>query len=467
MEYLLSEESFNQTFGIENAADGTPLQLKHHSPGQRIRLFPFKTHRESPELSLIVGEYLRFFEEDIPSIDRNELKERISDHVQTEKPQELFQIISELYFEKNDAGEYLLRPLNVEFMSTIPCENKYCRLAYYLASTLGTYNEVRSSIEKNRTTQHNKCNVLEKFLISEFHKTEASEGTSITEKFFKVIDCLDGCFNEDFEYIVSSESRSREYLLELLSLYYFTYTVQSELQLNRFFEGERDQLSPIYFCLEWEKTNQNRLCYKQGWKFVNEALTKMFSHANVLEMLNQTNSTTDEPIDYIRLNELISEGMLNDFQVAAQIREISNIYVKHIVDCPEIAAIDYEDFSSPTEKEIHHLFKCVEKQFELKRSGPRDKYKACFTDFCKTYLQNRGRSGDMLCISEDRLIFLTKLCIKDQPKMRLNDVFTSFEKRGISFDAQSKIAITEFYEKLNLIEKKSDSGDAQYVKRIL
>lgn len=467
MEYLLSAESFSQIFGIEDAVDGTPLQLKHHKPGIRLRLFPFTTHRESPELSLIVGEYLRFFEADISSIDRNELKARISEHIQTEKPQELFQIISELYFEKNGAGEYLLRPLNVEFMSTIPCENKNCRLAYYLASTLGTYNEIYSSIDRNRTTQRDKCNVLEKYLISEFDKATNTERASDTEKFFKVISCLDDCFNEDFEYIVSSESRSREYFLELLGLYFFTYTVQSVLQLNRFFEGERDRLSPIYFCLEWEKTNQNRLCYKQGWKLVNDALTKMFSHANVLEMINQTSSTADEPIDYIRLHELISEGALDDFQVAAQIKGIADIYVKHIVDCPELASIDYEDFSSATEREVHHLFKCVEKQFELKRSSPRNNYKFCFTDFCKSYLQNRGRSGDMLCISEDRLIFLTKLCIKDQPKMRLNDVFTSFEKRGISFDTQSKIAITEFYEKLNLIEKKSDSGDAQYVKRIL
>ena len=40
-------------------------------------------------------------------------------------------------------------------------------------------------------------------------------------------------------------------------------------------------------------------------------------------------------------------------------------------------------------------------------------------------------------------------------------------KRGIYLDKQSQESIVEFYEKLNLIEKKSDSGDAQYVKGIL
>ena len=39
--------------------------------------------------------------------------------------------------------------------------------------------------------------------------------------------------------------------------------------------------------------------------------------------------------------------------------------------------------------------------------------------------------------------------------------------RGIFLDNISKEHLQEFFTKLNLIDKKSDSGDAQYVKRIL
>jgi DNA phosphorothioation-dependent restriction protein DptG len=73
----------------------------------------------------------------------------------------------------------------------------------------------------------------------------------------------------------------------------------------------------------------------------------------------------------------------------------------------------------------------------------------------------------MLTLTEETLIFLTKICIKDQEKMRLNDVFAEFEARGIFLENHSKAEVMRYYEKLNLIEKKSDSGDAQYVKRIL
>lgn len=51
--------------------------------------------------------------------------------------------------------------------------------------------------------------------------------------------------------------------------------------------------------------------------------------------------------------------------------------------------------------------------------------------------------------------------------MRLNDVFGEFERRGVFLDNLSKDQAALYFEKLNLIEKKSDSGDAKYVKRIL
>ena len=73
----------------------------------------------------------------------------------------------------------------------------------------------------------------------------------------------------------------------------------------------------------------------------------------------------------------------------------------------------------------------------------------------------------MLNISEERLIFLTKICVKDQELIRLKDVFVEFERRGVFLDSNSKEQVAQYFEKLNLIEKKSDSGDAKYVKRIL
>ena len=45
--------------------------------------------------------------------------------------------------------------------------------------------------------------------------------------------------------------------------------------------------------------------------------------------------------------------------------------------------------------------------------------------------------------------------------------FNEFEKRGIALDRYSKKEVMNLFDNLNIIDKKSDSGDAQYVKPIL
>lgn len=90
------------------------------------------------------------------------------------------------------------------------------------------------------------------------------------------------------------------------------------------------------------------------------------------------------------------------------------------------------------------------------------------SEFCKSrWVKNRKKSGLVLNLTERDVIFLTKICLRAEEKIRLNDLFKEYEKRGIYLDGTSKEYLQEFFTKLNLIDKKSDSGDAQYVKRIL
>ena len=83
------------------------------------------------------------------------------------------------------------------------------------------------------------------------------------------------------------------------------------------------------------------------------------------------------------------------------------------------------------------------------------------------FLRRRGSLGYTLNMTQEQLLFITKLCIKDKDKIKLKDLFEEYKKRGIYFDRDSQSKIVDLFEKLNIIEKKSDSGDAQYVKSIL
>ena len=63
------------------------------------------------------------------------------------------------------------------------------------------------------------------------------------------------------------------------------------------------------------------------------------------------------------------------------------------------------------------------------------------------------------------LYAITALCVKE--RMTTKDLFKEYEKRGLFFDSKSQFQIVEYLINLNLIEKKSDSGDVRYVKPIL
>ena len=72
----------------------------------------------------------------------------------------------------------------------------------------------------------------------------------------------------------------------------------------------------------------------------------------------------------------------------------------------------------------------------------------------------------MFNIDQEMLMIITSLCIKEE-KIKLTDLYLEYERRGLFFDKESINKINELLNNLNYIDKKSDSGDIQYVKSIL
>ena len=102
------------------------------------------------------------------------------------------------------------------------------------------------------------------------------------------------------------------------------------------------------------------------------------------------------------------------------------------------------------------------------RKRANEAYVEKLTEFYKNrWLKNRKKAGLVFNLTESDIIFLTKISIQNSDRIRLADLFTEYEKRGIYLDNISKGLLQQFFTRLNLLDKKSDSGDAQYVKRIL
>ena len=175
-----------------------------------------------------------------------------------------------------------------------------------------------------------------------------------------------------------------------------------------------------------------------------------------------------EKFDYIALRDYVKETG-EEQEVAEQIQCVCDLYRNAITDCIELKDLQKNEQLGPVFSEVDYLYRSVQTQFKYtERVRASNAYVKQFDDFChKHYLKFRGASGSMLNITEEFLIFLTKLAIHDEEKISLNEVFHQFELRGVFLDQPSKDEVVQFYTKLNLIEKKSDSGDAQYVRRIL
>jgi len=463
MGYSLSLEKFNITFAVKEG------KLTHHS-GKKFKLFPFLANTSSEpitDLNKIVGGYINRIEKKEPeNVTMQELIDTLKKNTTIEPGREaLFEeVIRHMFFDTD--GKLL--PINIHTLAQNPCEiSSECRVADYLVDVLGDSEILKISLNNASKKLDQQSNVLERFAILNLKTKPMSANTEVA--YHRIVEAFKSLYEEDFDYILSSKNRTKEYLVTLLEFYYFMYTAQTCLQLSRFMDGERNQCIPLYFCLDWEKTSQSRRCFNEGWgTLLQPSIKRIFAHAIVLEILNQTEEN-EKSVDYIALRNIVSTSEEMDAEVATEISKLTNAYRAAVLDCPEMLEMERktvaEDF---TATEIKYLFDCVNCQFEnTGRSRAYAAYSEKFEAFAYKFLKRRGRSGMMLNITEELLIFLTKICIKDEEKMRLNDVFKAFEHRGVFLDELSKKQVMKYFEKLNLIEKKSDSGDAQYVKRIL
>jgi DNA phosphorothioation-dependent restriction protein DptG len=140
-------------------------------------------------------------------------------------------------------------------------------------------------------------------------------------------------------------------------------------------------------------------------------------------------------------------------------------------ECQNIidSKLERNKFSEEITELIFSLHYTIRYQFENgKRNKPYKDYALWLSSFCKeNFTKSGGRLGPKLVLSQEILLFLTKLCVGKNDKIRLKVFWEKLQERGIAFDETSKLEIIKLFERINLIEKKSDSGDAQYIKSTL
>lgn len=248
MSYTVSEEKFRHGKMFDSSGKF------RHRVANKIKLFPFVTQAGSiavEKLDQLVGSFLCEIEDKaITKVDADkfisEIKKEVDINFEDEK---LFEeLIKNIIFDKN--GD--LRPLNLQMQSHIPCADvSEEKLSEYLVDVLGNKDSLKLIVNTIKSNFSFSSNVLEKLVVE---KLSVSETESVKDSdYFTIVTTFKELFDSDFEYIISNQNRAREYLVPLLELYYFSYTAQSSMQLDRFLTGSRNTNIPLYFCLDWEK----------------------------------------------------------------------------------------------------------------------------------------------------------------------------------------------------------------------
>ena len=302
-------------------------------------------------------------------------------------------------------------------------------------------------------------NILIEFIVDNLK--ELPDGENDSESCVpKPMEVVINTFKEDIQFLLLNH---KDFLVNnfdsILSFYMFFYFVQFILKSAS--NTTSFELEKTFYLLDWETVSKNRSCVKLGYRRVFNYSTSLLIKIDAMEHLNILLGTygllPSELIDYFN--------------------ELDKSYQIEFIDCFK-SWIDYVRSEESLEKidlpnEFEDLFsiylKSIEDSYSLNktRHGTVSRYKIIIDDLGRKYfLKRRGRFGYMFNLNQEMLILITAICIKDD-KIKITDLFDEYEKRGIFFDRDSRESIVELFNKLNLIDKKSDSGDIQYVKSIL
>lgn len=276
-------------------------------------------------------------------------------------------------------------------------------------------------------------------------------------KYISVLPFVCDVFKEDWLFARKHENFLINNLEYILAYYYFYYCSQFAVKLQQKYDiANLNEPTEIYYLLDSERASKNRKSLDKGYKLIKKATEDLLVRINVIEHLNTLAGT--HGLFPFQIYKLLENDLdHNKDEYLKTLNEWINFYN----DNKQLEA---------TKPEIN--FKSLEKTlFNSLNQGiqqaPKSRYAKNLEEVAKKYFaKGRGPHGLMLNLNKDLLYILTALCVKED-KIKLNDLFKEFECRGIFFDRYSREEVVTILNNWNLIDKKSDSGDAQYVKSIL
>ncbi|OPC04837.1 DNA phosphorothioation-dependent restriction protein DptG [Elizabethkingia ursingii] len=467
--------------------------FQHHT-GYQINIFPFKTQpgghvfkADFVSFQGVMGEVIRLSQNkelDKPKSNadyKTELKqiiiENAIDKVDTVEKIQLEDILSKVYFESdNSLFKYDFHVIS--YMNFINSNSAIKDVPMFISDVFIQNDERFKTLLSNSESENILNQLISDCLPKQLDKKETKRDKQV---FKNMLPSVTKVFQDDFDFLLAN----KDYFLENFELffkyYYFFYFTQLAFKLDNFGK-EVYTIRSVYFSMDWENLSESRsTLHKIGWKEVAKHYERIFAHANALELINYISVDNELIGDYDEITSLYNSFEESERQTFKTcLEDLLQFYkeeVKTLIlpasweECEKDLqrSLELRKFDQEITILIYSLWYTIRYQFENgKRNKPYKDYALWLSSFSKeNFTKSGGRLGSKLVLSQEILLFLTKLCVGNEEKIRLKVFWEKLYERGITFDETSKLEIIKLFERINLIEKKSDSGDAQYIKSSL
>jgi len=308
-------------------------------------------------------------------------------------------------------------------------------------------------LSKKKDIQNHQLNFLEEEIFNSFLNHIKDKTYDLTSRSY--VKYLDETFSKDFDFLLSSPNYFQANIESFLKFYFFVYSAQLTINIQAT-PLQEPTLKPLYFILNHEKaSNERKKVVNHGYKKLIDRIRYLFPYLSLLELLSKI---TDD-----------KELKLFHFSTTTESQENITIIDRFTTLYRESRSLQASIIKSKTlEEALMTLLHSALDQFKTsEKKAVIDRFIAAYEkQISNPFFQSRGRSGKVLVLDQDTILLLTNLAIGESGKIRFQDLIIEFEKRSVFFDPASQEMLINLYERVGNIERKSDSGDAVYVKSI-
>lgn len=302
---------------------------------------------------------------------------------------------------------------------------------------------------------------------------DSFKGATQKDKYF-ILPFIKESFAKDLKWLLE---QNNSVVVKYLPLFLHFYACYSLIQTLAFMNKNNWELSiakpkTIYYMLTSEKVTASADGVRKGWSasdiLSDTFLDKMSSYAQALDILNLLFEDNEGLMTFQEIKEkfaaigwddeakTLCESILCEYQT----RKRNSLQDRGTETnaLPELISTEVQSFDEFMDRLLEMCMRLQSKDY------PRMKH--AMYAMADVKLLMRRREHKVLAFDEELLLFLIAMMTKGD-RVRMETLYKQFDSYGIRFSFQTKSEISDYLLNLNLLERKSDSGEAQYVRVVL